>query len=127
LLEAKRTEKAADRLLIREGRLEGIVVVLELWRQADATPGVTDTADDLRRVIRDCPAVVLIAEVEGRLVGSIIGTFDGWRGSIYRLAVHPGCRRSEPGASSTKRKPAASPSSTPRTTRCAWTARGRKV
>jgi ribosomal protein S18 acetylase RimI-like enzyme len=29
----------------------------------------------------------------GRLVGSIIGTFDGWRGNIYRLAVHPDSRR----------------------------------
>ncbi len=36
---------------------------------------------------------VLVAEVVSRLVGSIIGTFDGWRGNIYRLAVHPDCRR----------------------------------
>jgi ribosomal protein S18 acetylase RimI-like enzyme len=34
-----------------------------------------------------------VAEVGGRLVGTIIGTFDGWRGIIYRLAVHPDCRR----------------------------------
>ena len=26
-------------------------------------------------------------------IGSIIGTFDGWRGNIYRLAVHLGYRR----------------------------------
>jgi ribosomal protein S18 acetylase RimI-like enzyme len=54
---------------------------------------VTDTADDLRRAIADSPAHVLVAEVESRLVGSIIGTFDGWRGNIYRLAVHPDHRR----------------------------------
>ena len=34
-----------------------------------------------------------MAEVEGQIVGSIIGTFDGWRGNIYRLAVHPDYRR----------------------------------
>jgi len=34
-----------------------------------------------------------VAEVEGQVVGSIIGTFDGWRGNISRLAVHPDCRR----------------------------------
>jgi ribosomal protein S18 acetylase RimI-like enzyme len=28
-----------------------------------------------------------------REVGSIIGTFNGWRGNIYRLVVHPRCRR----------------------------------
>ena len=83
----------AGSLSIRACRLEDIEGVLELWRQADATPGVTDTTDDLRRAIADSPAHVLVAEVESRLVGSIIGTFDGWRGNIYRLAVHPDYRR----------------------------------
>ena len=87
------TEKGADALSIRACRLEDIPVVLELWRQADATPSVTDTADDLLRVVAESPAHVLVAEVERRLVGSIIGTFDGWRGNIYRLAVHPDVRR----------------------------------
>jgi ribosomal protein S18 acetylase RimI-like enzyme len=36
---------------------------------------------------------VLLAEADGQLIGSIIGTFDGWRGNIYRLAVHPDHRR----------------------------------
>ena len=86
------TETAAGSLSIRACRPEDIEGVLELWRQADATPGVTDTADDLRRAVADSPAHVLVADVERRLVGSIIGAFDGWRGNIYRLAVHPGDR-----------------------------------
>lgn len=36
---------------------------------------------------------MLVAEAEGRLIGSIVGSFDGWRGNIYRLAVHPDFRR----------------------------------
>ncbi|HEY7425095.1 MAG TPA: GNAT family N-acetyltransferase [Gemmataceae bacterium] len=87
------TEKAADTLSIRACRLEDINGVLELWRQADATPSMTDTADDLRRAITENPSHVLVTEVRGRLVGSIIGTFDGWRGNIYRLVVHPNSRR----------------------------------
>lgn len=67
--------------------------VLELWRKADAIPSVTDNADYLRRAIGESKANVLVAEVDGQLVGSIIGTFDGWRGNIYRLAVHPDYRR----------------------------------
>src|SRR5262245_21568712 len=78
---------------ILDCRLEDVEAALELWRRAEATPGVTDTADDLRRAVAASAASVLVAEVEGRLVGSIIGTFDGWRGNIYRLAVHPDCRR----------------------------------
>jgi ribosomal-protein-alanine N-acetyltransferase len=72
--------------------LEDVETVLDLWKQAEAIPSVTDTADDLRRAVADAPASVLVADVEGRLIGSIIGTFDGWRGNIYRLAVHPDYR-----------------------------------
>ena len=36
---------------IRDCRLEDVEAVLELWRRAEATPGVTDTADDLRRAV----------------------------------------------------------------------------
>jgi ribosomal protein S18 acetylase RimI-like enzyme len=93
LLEAIMAEKAADRPSIRACRLEDTEVVLELWQQADATPGVTDNADDLRQAITESPAHVLLAEVDGRVIGPIIGVFDGWRGNIYRLAVHPDFRR----------------------------------
>jgi ribosomal protein S18 acetylase RimI-like enzyme len=82
-----------DHPILRECRSEEVGAVLELWRQSDATPGVTDNADDLRRAVAEGPAVVLVAEVQGRVIGSIIGTFDGWRGNIYRLAVHPDYRR----------------------------------
>jgi ribosomal protein S18 acetylase RimI-like enzyme len=85
--------KTMSDFVVRECRAEEVEAVLELWRQAGATPSATDTADDLRRVLADSPAYVLLVDIEGRLVGSIIGTFDGWRGNIYRLAVHPGDRR----------------------------------
>jgi GNAT superfamily N-acetyltransferase len=77
---------------VRAFRPNEAEAVLELWRQADATPSVTDTANDLRRVAAG-GAAVLVAEVGGRIVASIIGTFDGWRGNLYRLAVHPEYRR----------------------------------
>ena len=87
------SDKAAGSLSIRDCQLHDVEAILELWRQAEATPGVTDTAEDLRRAVAEGPVVVLVAEVQGRVVGSIIGTFDGWRGNIYRLAVHPDHRR----------------------------------
>jgi len=79
--------------LIRDCRQEEAEAVLALWRRADATPSATDSVEEIRRVIADIPAHVLVAEVGGQIVGSIIGSFDGWRGNIYRLVVHPHFRR----------------------------------
>jgi ribosomal protein S18 acetylase RimI-like enzyme len=81
------------RVTIRDCQMADVEAVLELWKQAEATVSVTDNADDLKRAIRTAAANVLVAETDGRLVGSIISTFDGWRGNIYRLAVHPDYRR----------------------------------
>jgi ribosomal protein S18 acetylase RimI-like enzyme len=85
--------EAGPGVTIRECRPEQAEAVLLLWAQAGATPSVTDTADHLRRAIAAGPALVLVAEASGRLVGSVIGGFDGWRGNLYRLAVHPEHRR----------------------------------
>jgi ribosomal protein S18 acetylase RimI-like enzyme len=67
--------------------------LLDLWRVSEATPSLTDTPADIVRLVENDRARCFVAEVEDRLVGSVIATFDGWRGNIYRLAVHPGHRR----------------------------------
>jgi ribosomal protein S18 acetylase RimI-like enzyme len=77
----------------RKGRPEDIDRVLELWKQAEATPKVTDTRDGLTRLLAEPRAVLLLAEADGRVVGTVIGGWDGWRGNIYRLAVLPEYRR----------------------------------
>jgi len=80
-------------MLIRDCGPEDVEAVLEFWKQAAATPSVTDNADDLLRAVTGRQTDVLVADDDGRIVGSVIGGFDGWRGNIYRLAVHPNHRR----------------------------------
>ena len=70
-----------------------IASVLELWKAAESHPSVTDTVEDISRILEREYAAFLVAEIDGRIVGSIIATFDGWRGLVYRLAVHPDQRR----------------------------------
>ena len=77
---------------IRECRIEEAEALLALWRAAGTSPSVTDTIADIRGAI-ESTAFVLIAEADQRVVGSLIATFDGWRGHMHRIAVHPDYRR----------------------------------
>jgi ribosomal protein S18 acetylase RimI-like enzyme len=80
-------------VLIRPARSEDIEEVLALWSDAEAEPTHTDDAASLQLLLRHDPGSLLVAELDGRLVGTVISGWDGWRGSIYRLAVHPRHRR----------------------------------
>src|SRR5262249_28023140 len=62
-------------VVLRDGRPDDVESVLVLWRQAGATPSVTDSVAALGHVIEDGPAFLLLAEVDGLLVGSLIGSF----------------------------------------------------
>ncbi len=73
---------------IREGRSHDVPDILKLWRDADTTVSVTDTADDIRCVLDSPVALLGVDVIEGRIVGTVIGAFDGWRRNIYRMAVH---------------------------------------
>jgi ribosomal protein S18 acetylase RimI-like enzyme len=67
---------------------------LDLWKAANATPTATDNIESLRLYLHHSPSsFFLLADDDGRLAGSVMGAFDGWRGNIYRLAVHPDYRR----------------------------------
>ena len=49
--------------------------------------GRSDTLAEIEKKIARDPDLFIIAESEGKLIGSVIGGFDGRRGLIYHLAV----------------------------------------
>jgi ribosomal protein S18 acetylase RimI-like enzyme len=68
--------------------------VLDLWRRAEATVSATDTPEDVRCLIEGWPdSLILAVDGDGVIVGTLIASFDGWRGNLYRLAVEPAYRR----------------------------------
>ena len=77
---------------IRPAGAGDVAGVLALWEDA-AEPTATDTADAVRALLTRDPGALLVAEESGVIVGSVIAGWDGWRGSIYRLAVAPAHRR----------------------------------
>jgi ribosomal protein S18 acetylase RimI-like enzyme len=78
---------------IRPGSEADVPSVLALWHAAESLPSATDTEDALHLLLRRDPESLLVAQVGEEIIGSLIVAWDGWRGSFYRLAVHPNWRR----------------------------------
>jgi ribosomal protein S18 acetylase RimI-like enzyme len=68
-------------------------IILGLWKDAGSTPSVSDAIDALKQHLQEDDDLLLVAEYDNRLVGTVMGGWDGWRGNIYRLAVLPDYRR----------------------------------
>ena len=68
---------------------EDYLAVVGLWESAGEGIhlGPSDTAEEIAKKSARDPQLFLVAERDGRIVGSVIGGFDGRRGLIYHLAV----------------------------------------
>src|SRR3954454_24650061 len=80
---------------IRAATAADIADVLDLWSQARSANALTpDTHDALEALLDASPGALLVAQHEtDGIVGALIAARDGWRGNMYRLAVHPRRRR----------------------------------
>jgi len=78
---------------IRACRTDDIDAVLELWRVAGSPESTGSDYDGVTTLLRRDPEALLVAEIAGRIVGTIIGGWDGWRANLYRIAVLPDQRR----------------------------------
>ena len=79
--------------VIRRATVDDIAAVLELWKRAGAPPTHTDNVESLEGLLASDREALIVADADGVVVGSVIAGWDGWRGSIYRIAVAPEARR----------------------------------
>jgi len=63
--------------------------VYELWGTIEKGVhiGRSDTLFEIEKKVARDPDLFLVSEAQGRIIGSVIGGFDGRRGLIYHLAV----------------------------------------
>jgi ribosomal protein S18 acetylase RimI-like enzyme len=69
--------------------------IISLWEKVGLTyrPEGRDSPDSIKKQVDKGTSIIIIAEVEGRIIGSVLGTHDGRKGWINRLAVDPEFRR----------------------------------
>jgi ribosomal protein S18 acetylase RimI-like enzyme len=62
---------------------------LQLWQSMESgvTVGRSDSAEEIERKLQRDPDLFLVAELNGAIIGTVIGGYDGRRGMIYHLAV----------------------------------------
>ncbi|WP_405809745.1 GNAT family N-acetyltransferase [Streptomyces sp. NBC_00210] len=80
-------------LQIRTAGAEEAETVLSFWKEAAEGMSITDDVAGVRGLIERDSEALILAESQGRVVGSVIAGYDGWRCSLYRLAVLPSHRR----------------------------------
>lgn len=78
---------------IRSAVEQDIGSILSLWGAAGGPSSVSDTPEGLSRLLARDPDALLVGESRGVVVGSLIASWDGWRGSFYKLVVHAEYRR----------------------------------
>ena len=74
---------------IREFVLDDYDAVYALWQNAGPGIGLgrSDTRDEVEKKLQRDPDLFLLASDGDKIIGTVIGGFDGRRGLIYHLAV----------------------------------------
>ncbi|MEU8888696.1 GNAT family N-acetyltransferase [Streptomyces sp. NPDC048442] len=78
---------------LRSATAADLDAVLAFWKTAAEGTSISDDREGVERLVARDPEALILAERDGALVGTVIAGFDGWRCSLYRLAVHPDHRR----------------------------------
>lgn len=89
------TDRDAPKIVLREYRPEEYAALIRLWEEAglEYKPAGRDRRDRIDQELRCKNAIFVVAESGGRMIGSLLGTHDGRKGWINRLAVTPEFRR----------------------------------
>ena len=80
---------------IREFTLDDYDAVFAVWQNAGPGVGIgrSDSRAEIAKKLQRDPDLFLVAEDEGKIVGTVIGGYDGRRGLIYHLAVEQAYRK----------------------------------
>ncbi|MEU9735498.1 GNAT family N-acetyltransferase [Streptomyces sp. NPDC048002] len=80
-------------LRIRAAGPQDLDPVLAFWKTSAEGTSISDDRAGVERLVTRDPEALILAELDGELVGTVIAGFDGWRCHLYRLAVRPDRRR----------------------------------
>ncbi len=82
-------------ILIREFNKDDTDAVFKLWKRSFPTdPPWNDPQDVIQRKVNYQSELFLVGELDKKIVATVLGGYDGFRGWVYHLAVIDDIRRS---------------------------------
>jgi ribosomal protein S18 acetylase RimI-like enzyme len=76
-------------MMIRQFKQEDEKQLVQLWNDCKLVVPWNNPHRDIQRKVKIQPELFLVGIHENRLVASVMGGYDGHRGWVYYLAVHP--------------------------------------
>lgn len=80
-------------IALRDATADDVDAVLDLWSHEAHGRSISDDPVSVRAVLDHPTSSCLVAVADGSIVGSLLIGWDGWRFSLYRLAVATTHRR----------------------------------
>jgi N-acetylglutamate synthase len=84
-----------ENILIRKFEPKDYDEILGLWNRADLPVRVQgrDSYANICQQVMQTNVILFVAEIEGRLIGTVLGNHDSRKGWVNRLAIDTGFRR----------------------------------
>lgn len=76
-------------MMIRPYQTTDLHSVVALWKLCGLVVPQNDPARDIQRKLKVNPELFLVGEIDGKIVASVMAGYEGHRGWINYLAVHP--------------------------------------
>lgn len=86
------TDLSSNNIRLREYQHpEDYLSVYSVWRSVGKGIHISfsDQFEELEKLVQKSPGLFFVAEDDDRIIGTVMGGFDGRRGLIYHLAVLP--------------------------------------
>ena len=74
---------------IEDFSMDSYEMIIKLWKKAGISVGSTDKKEEIERMLKRNPSLLLVGKLDEKLISVVMGGFDGRRGYVHHLAVDP--------------------------------------
>ena len=74
---------------IETANIQDIPTIIKLWERANLLISYNDPETDIKAALSTPTSTLLVAKIDGKIIGTAMTGYDGHRGWVYYVAVEP--------------------------------------